>query len=83
MAEKKSRALNCISDYWLIRLIDSDEELEGFKQMVESFKDYAPEFTGPISPQKSVEMVLSVVDNATVEKDGGAFVSHYGNKQWL
>jgi hypothetical protein len=51
--------------------------------MVALFKDYAPEFTGPIEPKQSVEMVLSVVDKATVEKDGGGFVSHYGNKQWL
>jgi hypothetical protein len=63
--------------------VDSEEELEGFKQMVGLFKDYAPHFTGPISPEESVEMVLSVIDKATVDKDGGAFVSHYGNKQWL
>jgi hypothetical protein len=57
--------------------------LEGFKQMLSSFKDYAPDFMGPISPQQSVEMTLSVIDKASVDKDGGQFVSHYGNKQWL
>jgi hypothetical protein len=65
------------------RSIDSEEELEGFKQMISAFQSYAPGFTGPISPKQSVEMVLNVVDGATVEKNGGGFVSHYGNKQWL
>ncbi|RDI87723.1 hypothetical protein Vi05172_g2234 [Venturia inaequalis] len=59
------------------------EELEGFKQMVSAFQGYAPNFEGPISPQQSVDMVLKVIDEATVEKSGGSFVSHYGNKQWL
>ncbi|KAF2421186.1 NAD(P)-binding protein [Tothia fuscella] len=51
--------------------------------MMAVFKDYAPGFTRPISPRKSVEMVLDVVGKASVEKDGGGFVNHYGNKQWL
>jgi NAD(P)-dependent dehydrogenase (short-subunit alcohol dehydrogenase family) len=62
---------------------DTEEELEGFKQMIGMFKEYAPKFTGPIEPKQSVDMVLSVIAKATVEKDGGGFVSHYGNKQWL
>jgi len=53
------------------------------KQMIGAFKAYAPDFEGPISPEKSVEMVMKVVDEASVEKSGGSFVSHYGNKQWL
>lgn len=51
--------------------------------MVGAFKEYAPTFEGPITPHKSVEMVLKVIDEATLEKNGGGFVSHYGNKQWL
>ena len=47
------------------------------------FQDYAPNFQGPISPQQSVDMVLKVIDDASVEKNGGDYVSHYGNKQWL
>ncbi|TID20029.1 NAD(P)-binding protein [Venturia nashicola] len=61
----------------------TSEELEGFKQMITSFQEYAPNFEGPISPQQSVDMVLKVIEEATVEKSGGSFVSHYGNKQWL
>jgi hypothetical protein len=51
--------------------------------MISAFKVYAPDFEGPISPQTSVDMVLRVVGEATVEENGGSFVSHYGNKQWL
>ncbi len=43
-----------------------------------------PHFKGPISPEESVKSVLAVVENASVERgDGGSYVSHYGNKQWL
>jgi len=62
---------------------DTDEQIEGAKQMISAFKVYAPDFEGPISPQTSVDMVLKVVDEASVEESGGSFVSHYGNKQWL
>lgn len=62
---------------------DTPEELEGLKKMVGAFKEYAPNFEGPITPQQSVDMVLKVIDEATLEKNGGGFVSHYGNKQWL
>jgi hypothetical protein len=51
--------------------------------MIIAFKAYAPDFEGPISPQTSVDMVLKVVEEASVEKSGGSFVSHYGNKKWL
>lgn len=51
--------------------------------MVTAFQAYAPTFKGSISPEQSVDMVLKVIDEATVEKSGGSFVSHYGNKQWL
>jgi NAD(P)-dependent dehydrogenase (short-subunit alcohol dehydrogenase family) len=48
------------------------------------FAKYAPHFTGPITPEESVKAVLKVIDNASIEKgDGGAFISHLGNKQWL
>jgi hypothetical protein len=64
-------------------MLDTEEELEGVKQMISAFKVYAPDFEGPITPEKSVDMVMKVVDEASVEKSGGSFVSHYGNKQWL
>jgi len=59
------------------------EELAKFAPMIEAFQKYSPGFTGPISSQESVEKVLKVAMGATVEKDGGSFVSHHGNKNWL
>jgi len=56
---------------------------EAMEKMIGSFMAYAPHFRGPITPEESVTKVMEVVEKATVEKDGGAFVSHFGNKQWL
>jgi hypothetical protein len=51
--------------------------------MTAVFADYAPHFAGPIQAEESVKMQLEVLEKATVETSGGAFVSHFGNKQWL
>ncbi|KAM0287330.1 hypothetical protein ACHAO9_007734 [Fusarium lateritium] len=62
----------------------TEEQIEGFRQMVAAFQVYAPHFTGPISPEESVTAVLSVINKASIEAgSGGSFVSHFGNKQWL
>lgn len=61
----------------------SEQELQGAQAMGAMFQEYAPDFKGPISPEQSVEMCMKVIENATVETYGGAFVSHFGNKQWL
>lgn len=51
--------------------------------MVAQFKKYAPEWDGqPITPETSVRLVLGVVEKATT-KDNGAFLSHWGNKNFL
>ena len=45
---------------------------------------YAPHFKGPISPEESVRHVRSTWEKASIEGGfGGAFVSHFGNKQWV
>ena len=52
--------------------------------MMGKFLEYAPHFKGPISPQESVEKVLAVIEKSSVANgDGGSFVSHFGNKQWI
>ncbi len=61
----------------------TEEETEGRKAMGEKFKEYAPHFTGPMTPEESVRMQSNVISKATVETYGGAFVSQCGNKQWL
>ncbi|KAI1207831.1 NAD(P)-binding protein [Annulohypoxylon truncatum] len=62
----------------------TEKEKRGFGEMVRKFSEYAPQWKGPITPEESVRHILGVVNNASVERgDGGSFVSHYGNKQWL
>lgn len=59
------------------------EIMEKVMEMMGKFAVYAPDFKGPITGEESVKMVDAVIEKATVEKDGGAFVSHFGDKQWL
>jgi hypothetical protein len=48
------------------------------------FMAYAPHFTGSITADESAKVVLAVVEKASLaDGDGGAFVSHFGTKQWL
>jgi hypothetical protein len=47
------------------------------------FAKYAPNFAGPITAEESIKAMLSVIENSSVEKNAGAFISHHGNKQWL
>lgn len=61
----------------------SEQAIQGAQAMGAMFQEYAPDFRGPITPEQSVEMCLDVINKATVETYGGAFVSHFGNKQWL
>ncbi|KAL2130279.1 hypothetical protein VTI74DRAFT_6673 [Chaetomium olivicolor] len=60
------------------------EQLKSLEQLLRQYKEYAPHFTGPARPEDAVRDVISVWERASVENgDGGAFVSHLGNKQWL
>jgi NAD(P)-dependent dehydrogenase (short-subunit alcohol dehydrogenase family) len=60
------------------------EQMEGLGGMMAKFVDYAPHFKGPITPEQSAIAVKSVIANASIEKgNGGDFLSHLGNKQWL
>jgi hypothetical protein len=43
---------------------------------------FAPGFKGPITPEESVKMQLEVINRWTVT-ESGAFVSHFGTKQWI
>jgi NAD(P)-dependent dehydrogenase (short-subunit alcohol dehydrogenase family) len=41
-----------------------------------------PEFNGLATPAESVTLQRKVIENITI-KDSGAFLSHFGNKQWV
>ncbi|KAF2819387.1 short chain dehydrogenase [Ophiobolus disseminans] len=59
------------------------EETQGLMGFVGKLAAYAPHFKGPIATEESVRAVRSVWEKASIETDGGAFVSHLGNKQWV
>ncbi|KAK7455790.1 hypothetical protein VKT23_010821 [Stygiomarasmius scandens] len=59
------------------------EELEEFNEMVIAFKRAYPDWTpNPMTPAESVNLMLGIIDNLTVE-DSGKFVSHKNNREWL
>jgi hypothetical protein len=57
--------------------------MKSVQAMGAKFAAYAPHFKGPIATEESVKAMLSVIETASVEKDGGAFLSHHGDRQWL
>ncbi|GAP91821.1 putative related to protoporphyrinogen oxidase [Rosellinia necatrix] len=62
-------------------LVDTGHFVE---PMLAKFGKYSPTFAGPVTPTESVAAVLSMVENASVAKgDGGRFLSHFGDRQWL
>ncbi|KAF7562911.1 hypothetical protein G7046_g1235 [Stylonectria norvegica] len=49
-----------------------------------AFAKYQPNFTGPATPEDSIRDVLSVIHKSSVAGgQGGQFLSHFGNKQWI
>lgn len=53
-------------------------------EMGKKFATYAPHFTRPLTPEESVTAVVQVINEKSVENgDGGSFISHLGNRQWL
>ncbi|KAL8725580.1 MAG: hypothetical protein Q9166_007266 [cf. Caloplaca sp. 2 TL-2023] len=60
------------------------EEIQGLTGFMGKLVNYAPHFKGPISPEESVRHVRSTWEKASIEGGfGGAFISHFGNKQWV
>jgi len=63
--------------------VATPEQMQGLQEMLSRFAVYSPNFKGPDTPYDSIQAVMKVINNSTVEKDGGAFLSHFGNKQWI
>ncbi|KAL4905243.1 hypothetical protein BDW74DRAFT_153286 [Aspergillus multicolor] len=62
----------------------TEEQKAGVTAMVAQFSTYAPGWKGFITPEESVGFLREVIERAHVERGyAGAFLSHYGNKQWL
>lgn len=65
-------------------LVVTPEQLAGLGEVIAQFAAYAPDFKGPGTVENAVRQVRSVWEKASLENgDGGAFISHFGNKQWL
>ncbi|KAL2133152.1 hypothetical protein VTI74DRAFT_2813 [Chaetomium olivicolor] len=63
---------------------ETPEQMQKLGGLMTTFAKYAPHFKGPVTPEESVTALRSVIANASIEKgNGGDFISHYGNKQWL
>jgi hypothetical protein len=61
-----------------------EEEQQKLMTMAGKFAAYAPHFTGGSKPEDAVSDVLKVVEKSSLANgDGGAYLSHLGNKQWL
>lgn len=50
--------------------------------MMADFKKSKPDFSGPISPEESVQAQKKVIEGLTLEQSG-SFLSHHGDKNWL
>ncbi|GIK00981.1 hypothetical protein Aspvir_005011 [Aspergillus viridinutans] len=60
------------------------EEIQGLMGFMGKLQTYAPHFKGPITPEESVKHVREVWEKASIKDgSGGAFVSHFRNKQWV
>jgi hypothetical protein len=55
--------------------------LQDFAGLVQKF---APDFKGPSTPPDAVRDVINVWEKCSIENgDGGAYLSHHGDKNWL
>ncbi|KAH8667080.1 hypothetical protein BX600DRAFT_285618 [Xylariales sp. PMI_506] len=62
----------------------TEEQIEKLMAVGAKFVSYAPRFTGRTTPEQAVNEMMAVINRASLETGyAGAFVSQFGNKQWL
>jgi len=60
------------------------EQIQGLSGFLNKLKIYAPDFKGPTPVNEAIPQIRSTWEKASIENgDGGAFISHFGNKQWV
>ncbi|KAM3069053.1 hypothetical protein ACMFMG_004233 [Clarireedia jacksonii] len=60
------------------------EQYEGLKKVMENFQTYAPHFKGGVPVDEAIRTIRSLWERASIETGyAGAFVSQFGNKQWI
>lgn len=73
-----------MSEVVLISSVVTEEDMKKLMYRAEKFEAYAPGNKGMLEPAEAVKDVLRVAESATLANgDGGAYLSHFGNKQWL
>jgi hypothetical protein len=62
----------------------TEEQIQGLAGTLAKFQAYSPTFSGPLTPEQSVEAMQKVWEKASIENgNGGDFLSHKGDKIWL
>lgn len=63
---------------------DSIGDAKKAQELGMKFATYAPHFTRMLTTEESVTLMLNIIDQKSVAAgDGGKFISHLGNQQWL
>ena len=69
----------------MLKLITvTEDQIKNAMALGAKFGRYAPHFRGRTTPEEAVKDMMSVINTASLESgNGGCFISHLGNKQWL
>ena len=60
------------------------KQTEGLMKFVGRAQAYAPHFKGPVPVEGAVQTIRSLWERARIETGyAGAFVSQFGNRQWV
>ena len=60
------------------------KQTEGLMKFVTRAQAYAPHFKGPVPVEAAVQTIRSLWERASIESGyAGAFVSQFGNRQWI
>lgn len=51
--------------------------------VIENLRKSAPGWPGPLTTEESATACIKVISDFTAAENGGSFVSHHGNQQWL
>ncbi|KAK4221861.1 NAD(P)-binding protein [Podospora fimiseda] len=62
----------------------TEEQKAQLGGLMQKFQQYAPRFSGPSTPEKSIASLRKTIADVSIEKGhGGDFISHLGGKRWL
>ena len=68
----------------LIETAVTPEQMEGLSKFFGKLPAYAPSFKGAMPVEEAIPIIRATWERASIDSGyGGAFVSHFGNKQWL